>query len=67
VAKDSKDDNAGKDGGERVEDADEKRVPVAVIVDIVVAGQHQLTAKPNREGEQDLRGGHNPDLDNKIK
>ena len=29
-------------------------VPVTIVVDIVVAGQHQLTTKPNRQGEQDL-------------
>jgi hypothetical protein len=54
IAEYGKDDNAGKDGGKGVEDADEKGVAVAIVVHVVVAGQHQLTAKPNRQREQDL-------------
>ena len=44
------------------EDADEQGVTVTIVIHIVIAGQHQLTAKPNRERKEDLGGGQGPDL-----
>ena len=38
------------------------RILVAVVVELVVAGQGQQGAKAGPEGEEDLSGGGNPDL-----
>ena len=62
VAENGKDDNTGKNRGEGVEDADEQGVTVTIVIHIVIAGQHQLTAKPNRERKEGLGGGQGPDL-----
>ena len=56
VPEDAEDDEAGVDGGERVEDGDEDGVAVRVVVDVVVRGEYELAAKTNAQREEDLKG-----------
>ena len=44
VAEDGKDDHSGKQRGEGVTNPDNESISVAVVVELVVAGQHQLTS-----------------------
>ena len=47
ISKDGEDDNPSEDRGERVADADDEGVPVAVVGELVVAGEGQLATVPN--------------------
>ena len=62
-ADDAEHDEAGVDGGARVEERDEQAVAERVVVDPVVGGEDQLTAEPDAEREADLRGRLGPDLE----
>ena len=52
----------GEDRGEGVAEPHDEGVPVAVVMELVVAGERQLTAVAHREGEEYLRSCSAPDL-----
>ena len=54
VTKDSEDHQSGKDRGDGVADAHNEGVPVAVVAELVVAGERQLSSVTHREGEKYL-------------
>ena len=54
VAQDGEDHHGGEEGGEGVDAADEDRVLVTVVVELVVAAQRQQSADTNSVGKEDL-------------
>ena len=62
VTKDGEHHQAGKDRGDGVADADDEGVPVAIVAELVVAGERQLASVTHREGEKYLGGRRAPDL-----
>lgn len=56
------DDEPGQEAGETVDGAGEHRVPVAVVVELVVAGEGEQGPESRSQWEEDLRGGVDPHL-----
>ena len=54
VTKDGEHHQAGKDRGDGVADADNEGVPVAIVAELVVAGEGQLASVTHGEGEKYL-------------
>ena len=54
VAEDGEDDRGGEEAGEGVDRADEEGVPVAVVVELVVAAQGQKSSNANSIRVEDL-------------
>ena len=61
-ADDAEDDDSGVQGGGRVAEGDEERVPVSVGVEPVVRGQEELAADGDTQTEENLSGGRVPDF-----
>ena len=62
VSQHGENDEPRHEAGDTVDGAGDDGVLVAVVVELVVAGQGQQGAKAGPEGEEDLSGGGNPDL-----
>ena len=61
-AHDGEDDEAGEDAGGAVGEGDEDGVPVAVVGELVVAGQGDQATEAGAQGVEDLRGSVRPHL-----
>ena len=61
-AQDGKHHQRGQDGRDEVDDGHQRRVKVAVVVPLVVAGEGDDAAKAQAQGEEHLRGRLSPDL-----
>lgn len=55
-------DEASEEAGETVDGGGDEGISVAVVVELVVAGQRQQGAEPRTQREEDLRGGVYPHL-----
>ena len=55
-AEDGEDDEAGKDGGGRVGQADDPGVAVDVVLELVVGGEGHEPAERHADGHEDLEG-----------
>lgn len=61
-AQDSKHHQGGQDGGDEVDDGNQRRVKMTVVVSLVVAGERDDSSEAQAEGEEDLRGRFSPHL-----
>ncbi len=59
---DSKHNQSGKDGGDKVDDGDQRCIKVTVVVTLVVAGESDDASEAQTEGKEDLRGSFSPHL-----
>lgn len=53
---------SGQDGGDKVDDGDERCIKVTVVVTLVVAGESDDTSEAQTKGEEDLSGSFSPHL-----
>lgn len=62
IAEHRKDHKPGQEAGQAVDTARQQRVPIAVVVELVVAGQRQQGSETGSQREENLRGRVDPNL-----
>ena len=66
-AHDGEDDEAGEDAGGAVGEGDEDGVPVAVVGELVVAGQRDQPPEAGAQGVENLGSSVSPNLNKRTK